>query len=85
MADLNAEIMLNVSSSQVVAVLNPLAKEKLTGELQEEIAELQESLSQAHEEVTLPSFDQRPKKGCANGICEAPTAPLVHWESKRSS
>ena len=36
---------------QVVAVLNPLAKEKLTGELQDEITELQDSLSQAHDEV----------------------------------
>lgn len=38
-------------AQQVVAVLNPLAKEKLTGELQDEIAELQHSLNQAHEEV----------------------------------
>lgn len=37
---------------QVVAVLNPLAKEKLTGELQDEIVELQDSLSQAHEEAS---------------------------------
>ena len=38
-------------NSQVVAALNPLAKQKLTGELQEEILELQNSLDQAHEEV----------------------------------
>lgn len=42
-----------VLTAQVVAVLNPLAKEKLTGELQDEITELQDSLSQAHEEARL--------------------------------
>jgi hypothetical protein len=40
-------------TTQVVAVLNPLAKEKLTGELQEEIAELQNCLHYAHDEVRL--------------------------------
>lgn len=35
----------------VVSVLNPLAKEKLTEDLQEEITQLQSSLQQAHEEV----------------------------------
>jgi len=34
-------------------VLNPLAKQKLTGELQEEISELQNSLDHAHREVYI--------------------------------
>lgn len=40
-----------VAFLQVVAVLNPLAKEKLTEDLQEEISQLQSGLQQAHEEV----------------------------------
>lgn len=39
---------------QVVAVLNPLAKEKLTEDLQDEIQDLQQGLQQAHQEVVLP-------------------------------
>ncbi len=42
--------------AQVVAVLNPIAGEKMQEELEERISALQNELERAHSEVSCPSF-----------------------------